>query len=114
MTDRAFTRWPCRIVVLICALFAPLWPSAAGAVTGNDWRALPASARTAYVTGVVDNLADFGTAIRSLVPAEKRTASEKMLVSFEDCMAKTARPPSRCVRSATTPTRCRRDWRRTK
>src|SRR6266511_6447625 len=71
MTDRAFTRWQCVALVLFCALLAPLWPSSAGAVTGNDWRALPASARTSYVTGVVDNLVDFGAAVRSLVPAEK-------------------------------------------
>ena len=43
------------------------------------------------------NLMDFGAAVRSLVPAEKRTASEKMLVSFEDCIAKTPRPSSQLV-----------------
>jgi len=97
MTDRAFTRWQCVALVLFCGLLAPLWPSSAGAVTGNNWRALPASARTAYVTGVVDNLVDFGAAVRSLVPAEKRTGSEKMLVSFEDCIGRTPRPPSQLV-----------------
>jgi len=78
-------------------LALPLWPAPAVAMTGNEWRALPAAARTSYVTGVVDNLADFGAAVRSLVPAEKRTASEKMLVSFEECIAKTPRPPSQLV-----------------
>src|SRR5262245_15163518 len=48
------------------------WPSPASAMTGNEWRALPIAARTTYVTGVVDNLVDFGAAVRSLVPAEKR------------------------------------------
>jgi hypothetical protein len=66
-------------------------------MTGNEWRALPMAVRTSYVTGVVDNLVDFGAAVRSLVPAEKRTASEKMLVSFEECIAKTPRPPSQLV-----------------
>ena len=97
MTDHAFMRWPCLAVVLVCGLLASLLPSSASALTGNEWRALPAQARTTYVTGVVDNLMDFGAAIRSLVPAEKRTASEKMLISFDDCMAKTARPPSQLV-----------------
>ena len=97
MTDCAFTRWHCIAVVLSCCLLGPLWPSAAGAVTGNDWRALPAAAKTAYVTGVVDNLVDFGAAVRAIVPAEKRTASEKMLVSFEDCVVRTLRPPSQLV-----------------
>jgi len=97
MTDRAFTRWQGVALVLFCGLLAPLWPSSAAAVTGNDWRALPEAARASYVTGVVDNLVDFGAAVRSLVPAEKRTASEKMLVSFEDCIAKTPRPPSQLV-----------------
>jgi hypothetical protein len=97
MTDRAFIRWQCVALVFLCGLLAPLWPSSAAAVTGNDWRALPASARATYVSGVVDNLVDFGAAVRSLVPAEKRTASEKMLVSFEDCIAKTPRPPSQLV-----------------
>jgi len=69
------------------------WPSPAFAMTGNEWRALPMAARTSYVTGVVDNLVDFGAAVRSLVPAEKRTASEKMLVSFEECIVRTPRPP---------------------
>jgi hypothetical protein len=97
MTDRTFTRWQCVALIVFCGLLAPLWPAPAGAVTGNDWRALPAAARASYVTGVVDNLVDFGAAVRSLVPAEKRTASEKMLVSFEDCIAKTPRPPSQLV-----------------
>ena len=97
MTDRAFIRWQCAALVLFCGLLVPLWPSSAAAVTGNDWRDLPASARATYVSGVVDNLVDFGAAVRSLVPAEKRTASEKMLVSFEDCIAKTPRPPSQLV-----------------
>jgi hypothetical protein len=73
------------------------WPSPASAMTGNEWRALPTAARTSYVTGVVDNLVDFGAAVRSLVPAEKRTASEKMLVSFEECIVRTPRPPSQLV-----------------
>ena len=73
------------------------WPSPASAVSGNEWRALPMAARTSYVTGVVDNLVDFGAAVRSLVPAEKRTASEKMLVSFEECIAKTPRPTTQLV-----------------
>ena len=73
------------------------WPSPASAMTGNEWRALPIAARTSYVTGVVDNLVDFGAAVRSLVPAEKRTASEKMLVSFEECIVRTPRPPSQLV-----------------
>jgi Ssp1 endopeptidase immunity protein Rap1a len=97
MTDRTFTRWQYAALALFCGLLAPLWPSSAAAVTGNDWRALPAAARASYVTGVVDNLVDFGAAVRSLVPAEKRTASEKMIVSFEDCIAKTPRPPSQLV-----------------
>ena len=97
MTDRVHTRWYCVAVILFCCLLTPLLPSSAGAVTGNDWRALPASAKTAYVSGVVDNLVDFGAAVRSLVPAEKRSGSEKMLVSFEDCIAKTPRPPSQLV-----------------
>jgi Rap1a immunity proteins len=97
MTDRTFIRWPYAALILLCGFLAPFWPSSAGAVTGNDWRALPAAARASYVTGVVDNLVDFGAAVRSLVPAEKRTASEKMLVSFEDCIAKTPRPPSQLV-----------------
>jgi hypothetical protein len=97
MTDRVHTRWYCVAVVLFCCLLAPMLPSSAAAVTGNDWRALAASARTAYVSGVVDNLVDFGTAVRSLVPAEKRSGSEKMLVNFEDCIAKTPRPPSQLV-----------------
>ncbi|HEV8227136.1 MAG TPA: hypothetical protein VGQ74_09035 [Methylomirabilota bacterium] len=97
MTDRAFTGWQCVALVFLCGLLAPFWPSSAAAVTGNDWLALPAAARASYVTGVVDNLVDFGAAVRSLVPAEKRTASEKMLVSFEDCIAKTPRPPSQLV-----------------
>jgi hypothetical protein len=90
MTDRARLRRLCFAVLL---LLAPLWPSSAAAMTGNDWRALPISARTSYVTGVVDNFTDVATAIKTLVPAEKRTASEKMLVAFQDCMARTARPP---------------------
>jgi hypothetical protein len=73
------------------------WPSPASAMTGNEWRALPTAARTSYVTGVVDNLVDFGAAVRSLVPAEKRTASEKMLVSFEECIVRTPRPPTQLV-----------------
>jgi len=73
------------------------WPSPAFAMTGNEWRALPMAARTSYVTGVVDNLVDFGAAVRSLVPAEKRTASEKMLVSFEECIVRTPRPPGQLV-----------------
>ena len=97
MTDRACTRWPCAAFVVLCGLLALLCPSPAGAVTGNDWRAMPTSARTAYVAAVVDNLVDFGAAVRSLVPVEKRTASEKMLVSFEDCVARTPRPPSQLV-----------------
>src|SRR5262249_27107767 len=83
--------------LLLLLLALPLWPAPAAAMTGNEWRALPVAARTSYVTGVVDNLVDFGAAVRSLVPAEKRTASEKMLVSFEDCIAKTPRPPSQLV-----------------
>ena len=98
MTVHALTRWQCVIVVLLGGFIAAaLSPAPAAAVTGNDWRALPPAARTSYVTGVVDNLLDFGNAIRSLVPAEKRTASEKMLVGFEDCIARTQRPPSQLV-----------------
>lgn len=97
MTDRVPIRWYCVAVALSCCLLAPIPPASAEAVTGNDWRALPASAKTAYVSGVVDNLVDFGAAVRSLVPAEKRTGSEKMLVSFEECIAKTPRPPSQLV-----------------
>ena len=96
MTDCAHARRLC-LAVLLSALLAPLWPSVAAAMTGNDWRALPISARTSYVTGVVDNFTDVATAIKTLVPAEKRTASEKMLVGFEDCMARTSRPPSQLV-----------------
>jgi hypothetical protein len=97
MTDRVHIRWHCAAIVLFCGLLAPLSPSAAQAMTGNDWRALPTAAKAAYVSGVVDNLVDFGAAVRSLVPAEKRTGSEKMLVSFEDCINKTPRPPSQLV-----------------
>jgi hypothetical protein len=97
MTVYAFTRWQCVLVLLGGLIAAVLSPALAVAVTGNDWRAMPAPARTAYVSGVVDNLVDFGSAIRSLVPAEKRTASEKMMVGFEDCIAQTQRPPSQLV-----------------
>ncbi|HTY76944.1 MAG TPA: Rap1a/Tai family immunity protein [Candidatus Bathyarchaeia archaeon] len=98
MTVFACTRRPCAIVVLVGGLVAALLsPAPAAAVTGNEWRAMPAAARTAYVAGVLDNLLDFGSAIRSLVPAEKRSASEKMLVGFEDCMARTPRPTSQLV-----------------
>jgi Rap1a immunity proteins len=97
MLDSVPTRWYCVAVVLLSCLLAPMLPSSATAVTGNDWRALPASAKTAYVSGVVDNLVDFGTAVRSLVPVEKRSGSERMLVRFEDCIAKTPRPPSQLV-----------------
>jgi len=83
--------------LLFLLLGLPAWPSPAAAMTGNEWRDLPMAARTSYVTGVVDNLVDVGAAVRSLVPAEKRTASEKMLVSFEDCIARTPRPPSQLV-----------------
>jgi len=96
MIESAHTRWPCRAVLLGCLLVF-LWSSWAGAVTGNDWRAMSAPARTAYVTGVVDNFVDVGTAIRTLVPAEKRTASEKMVVAFEECISHTPRPPSQLV-----------------
>ena len=82
---------------LLLLLALPLWPTPAAAMTGNEWRDLPVAARTSYVTGVVDNLVDFGAAVRSLVPAEKRTASEKMLVSFEECIAKTPRPTTQLV-----------------
>ena len=82
---------------LLLVLVLAFWPASAAAMTGNEWRALPVAARSSYVTGVVDNLVDFGAAVRSLVPAEKRTASEKMLVSFEECIAKTPRPPSQLV-----------------
>jgi hypothetical protein len=97
MTDRVPIRRYCVAAALSSSLLAPMPSASAEAVTGNDWRALPASAKTAYVSGVVDNLVDFGAAVRSLVPAEKRTGSEKMLVSFEDCIAKTPRPPSQLV-----------------
>jgi len=83
---------------LLLLLGLPGWPSPAAAITGSEWRALPMAARTSYVTGVVDNLVDFGAAVRSLVPAEKRTASEKMPVSFEECIVRTPsimNPPSR-------------------
>jgi hypothetical protein len=96
MIDCAYARRLC-FAVLLCSLLVLPWPSSAGAMSGNDWRALPVSARTSYVTGVVDNFADVATAIKTLVPADKRTASEKMLVSFEDCMAGTSRPPSQLV-----------------
>ena len=82
---------------LLLLLALPLWPAPATAMTGNEWRDLPVAARSSYVTGVVDNLVDFGAAVRSLVPAEKRTASEKMLVSFEECIVRTPRPPSQLV-----------------
>jgi len=82
---------------LLLLLGLPGWPSPAAAMTGSEWRALPMAARTSYVTGVVDNLVDFGAAVRSLVPAEKRTASEKMPVSFEECIVRTPRPPSQLV-----------------
>lgn len=97
MTDRPFTSWPYVAIVLFSSLLAPLWPSSAGAVTANDWRGLPTTAKTAYVTAVVDNLVDFGMAIRSLVPPERRTASEKMLVSFEECVARSSRPPAQLL-----------------
>ena len=83
--------------LLLLLLGLPGWPSPAAAMTGNEWRALPTAARASYVTGVVDNLVDFGAAVRSLVPAEKRTASEKMLVSFEECIVRTPRPPSQLM-----------------
>ena len=82
---------------LLLVLVLAFWPASAAAMTGNEWRALPAAARTSYVTGVVDNFVDVGTAIRSLVPAEKRTASEKMVVAFEECISRTPRPPSQLV-----------------
>jgi hypothetical protein len=97
MTDSAHTRRHRFAVVMLCCLLAPLVPSSAAAVTGNDWRAMTWTAKAAYVSGAVDSLLDFGMAVRSLVPAEKRTASEKMLVSFEDCIAKTPRPPGQLV-----------------
>ena len=98
MTVYSLTRRQCVLVVLLGGLIAAgLSPAPSAAVTGNDWRGMPAPARTAYVAGVVDNLLDFGSAIRSLVPAEKRTASEKMLVSFEDCVTSTPRPSSQLV-----------------
>jgi hypothetical protein len=96
MTDGVRIRLP-KHGWLLLLLALPLWPAPVAAMTGNEWRALPMAARTSYVTGVVDNLVDFGAAVRSLVPAEKRTASEKMLVSFEECIAKTPRPPSQLV-----------------
>ena len=96
MIDGARTLLPTHGWLLLL-LALPLWPVSAAAMTGNEWRDLPVAARTSYVTGVVDNLVDFGAAVRSLVPAEKRTASEKMLVSFEECIAKTPRPPSQLV-----------------
>ena len=82
---------------LLLLLALPLWPAPAAAMTGNEWRALPVAARSSYVTGVVDNFVDVGTAIRTLVPAEKRTASEKMVVAFEECISRTPRPPSQLV-----------------
>ena len=82
-------------ILLLLAL--PLWPAPAAAMTGNEWRDLPVAARSSYVTGVVDNFVDVGTAIRTLVPAEKRTASEKMVVAFEECISRTPRPPSQLV-----------------
>jgi len=51
------------------------WPSPASAMTGNEWRALPTAARTSYVTGVVDNLVDFGRpCARSSPPRSARRA----------------------------------------
>jgi hypothetical protein len=97
MTDSVHIRWHCLAIVMLCGLLTLLLPAPAGAMTGNDWRALPAPAKTAYVSGVVDNLVDVGAAVRSLVPAEKRSGSEKLLVSFEDCIAKTPRPPKQLV-----------------
>ena len=82
-------------LLLLLALL--MWPAPAAAMTGNEWRALPVAARTSYVTGVVDNFTDVATAVKTLVPPEKRTASEKMLVSFEECIAGTPRPQSQLV-----------------
>jgi len=97
MIDCVRTRLSHHGWLLLLLFGLPLWPSPAAAMTGNEWRDLPVGARTSYVTGVVDNLVEFGAAVRSLVPAEKRTASEKMLVSFEECIARTPRPPSQLV-----------------
>ena len=97
MTDSVHPRWHCLAIVMLCVLLMSLLPSSAAAVTGNDWRALSWPAKASYVSGVVDSLVDFGTAVRSLVPAEKRSASEKMLVSFDDCMARTPRPSGQLV-----------------
>jgi hypothetical protein len=97
MTDSAHTRRHRLAVVMLCGLLAPLVPSPASAVTGNEWRAMPWASKAAYVSGAVESLLDVGMAVRSLVPAEKRTASEKMLVSFEDCIARTPRPTGQLV-----------------
>lgn len=97
MTDSAHTPWHRIAVVMLCGLLAPLLPSPASALTGNDWRGMPWASKSAYVSGVVDSLLDFGTAVRSLVPAEKRSATEKMLVSFEECIARTPRSTSQLV-----------------
>lgn len=97
MTDCAHTRWHRIAVVMLCCLLAPLLPSQAAAVTGNDWRGMPWASKAAYVSGAVDGLLDFGTALRTLVPVEKRSATEKMLVSFEDCIARTPRSTGQLV-----------------
>jgi hypothetical protein len=97
MTDSTQTRLRWTVVAVLCCLLMSLIPSPAAAVTGNDWRRLSAAAKTAYVSGVVDTLMDFGAAVRSLVPAEKRSASDKTLVSFEGCIGKTPRFPSHLV-----------------
>ncbi len=82
---------------LLLLLALPLWPASATAMTGNEWQALPVAGRTSYVTGVIDNFTDVAMAIKTLVPAEKRTASEKMVVAFEECISRTPRPPSQLL-----------------
>jgi len=60
----------------------------------HEWRALPIAARTTYITGVVDNLVDFGAAVGSLVPAEKRIGErEDARGQFKPRTAKAAALP---------------------
>ena len=97
MTDSSRARWRHTMVAVLCCVLTSMLARPAAAVTGNDWRKLPAAAKRAYVSGVVDTLADFGTAVRTLVPAGKLSASEKTLVDFDNCLRKTDRSSSQLV-----------------